>query len=69
MYFFLTGIEDQVRVATPPSDFLVNALQQTLDDESFKINSPVTALARKSAEVLLEWCLKNRNDDKLMQFF
>ena len=46
----------------------MNALQQTLDDESFKINSPVTVQARKSAEVLLEWCLRNKNDDKLNSF-
>lgn len=64
----MIGIEDEVRVVTPASDILVNALQQTLDDESFKINSPVTVQARKSAEVLLEWCLRNKDDNKLNSF-
>jgi len=34
----------------------------------FKINVPVTIQARKSAEMLLKWCLRNINDDKLNAF-
>ena len=51
-----------------PGDVLVEALQQTLDDESFEINTAVTVQARKSAEILLEWCLTNKNDDKINAF-
>ena len=51
-----------------PGDVLVEALQQTLDDESFEINTAVTVQVRKSAEILLEWCLTNKNDDKLNAF-
>ena len=47
------------------TDFLVKSLQQVLADDSFKINSSVTIQARKSAEMLLEWCLQNINDCKL----
>ena len=50
------------------TDILVKSLQQVLADDSFKINSPVTIQARRSAEMLLEWCLQNVNDEKLNTF-
>ena len=46
----------------------MKSLQQVLSDNSFKINSSVTIQARKSAEMLLEWCLQNINDCKLNAF-
>ena len=50
------------------SDILLKSLQQVLANNSFKINSPVTIQARKSAEMLQEWCLLNVNDAKLNAF-
>ena len=50
------------------TDILVKSLQQVLADDSFKINLPVTIQARRSAEMLLEWCLQNVNDEKLNTF-
>ena len=66
---FVAGMDkNSLSAAAPASEILVKALQQILDDDSFKINSPVTVQARKSAEMLLEWCLRNINDDKLNAF-
>ena len=43
--------------------------RSSANDESFKINSPVTVQARKiSRGALLEWYLRNKNDDKLNSF-
>ena len=50
------------------TDILVKSLRQVLADDSFKINSPVTIQAKKSAEMLLEWCLQNASDEKLNSF-
>ena len=36
---------------------LVKALQQVMDDDSFKINTPAIINTRKSAENLMNWCL------------
>ena len=47
---------------------LVMALDQVLADDSFKVNSPKTIEARKSAETLLTWCMDSKNKDRLKKF-
>ena len=47
---------------------LVKAIKHALDDDSFKINIPLMIQARKSAENLLDWCLNNETDDRLIDF-
>ena len=42
---------------------VITAVRQVLNDDSFKISSPVTVEARKQAERLLEWCLTDDNKE------
>ena len=44
------------------------ALDQVLTDNSFKVNSPKTFEARKSAESVLRWCMDSKNKDGLEEF-
>lgn len=39
-----------------------------LNDDSFKINTPSTIQARKSAKSLLDWCLYNEMDGRFINF-
>jgi len=56
-------INDFYTVAIPLVDrhdnVLVKALQQVMDDGSYKINTPAIINTRKCAENLLNWCLTN----------
>ena len=47
---------------------LVKALQQVMDDESFKINTPAIINTRKSAESLMNWCLTTASLCSLKSF-
>ena len=62
--FTESGVNDNAAT----ENVLVKALKHVLDDDSFKINTPSTVQARKSAESLLDWCLNNEMDDKLIEF-
>ena len=59
-------------VGTPLVDqhdnILVKALQQVMDDESFKINMPAIINTRKSAESLMNWCLTTASLCSLKSF-
>ena len=57
-FVFITGHENE----------LVLALQDVLSDDSFKVKAPPTIQSRKSAEQLLEWCLRNENKDRVNAF-
>ena len=47
---------------------LVKALQQVMNDDFFKINTPAIINARKCAENLLNWCLTTANLCRLNSF-
>ena len=47
---------------------VITGIRQVLNDDSFKINNPVTIEARRQAERLLEWCLIEANKEKLDSF-
>ena len=42
------------------------AIQNILDDDSFKLNSPVAAEARQVAESLLKWSSTEFNNEKIL---
>ena len=44
------------------------ALEQVLSGDSFKVKAPSTIESRKSAERLLEWCLRKENKDTVNVF-
>ena len=47
---------------------VITGIRQVLNDNSFKINNPVTIEARGQAECLLESCLIEANKEKLDAF-
>ena len=47
---------------------LVKALEEVLSNDSFKVKAPSTIEARRCAEELLRWCLKNENSGALNKF-
>ena len=61
--FLIAGIEVQME----ESD-VITGIRQVLNNDSFKINNPVTIEARGQAEHLLEWCIIETNKEKLDAF-
>ena len=60
----IVGIEIKVE-----ENVVITAVRQVLNDDSFKISSPVTVEARKQAESLLEWSLMYDNKVPLLNKF
>ena len=58
-------VEIEVKVE---ENVVIIGVRQVLNDDSFKISSPVTVEARKQAESLLEWYLTDDNKEKLDAF-